>query len=602
MCRVRPFLLVAAAVAGLRPGVGVGATVEDVAVMARSGAAELAAYLVDHNQPALAQDPAEWLRWEQARLELYHARGAWGALTDRVERLPAEIPVDFRFWAKRLQVEAFVAQEQGGEARNLLRQLIWYTGIHQPKADQLSDWRRLVIRSYLADGLVDDARLALLRYRQDYGAGRDEWRLLQAQVMLRAGAPGEVPGLLEPVGGVEARILVLLAQLRNGDQRAPVVADAARHLTEDGTLTPAHRIQAWALAAEAAKVTQDAVGRAQALEHALMQPGAVAELAGVLPVDADALWDAYLDYGQAAGNAEQLLVGQDQAWFDKAGEFTQRYPLRARAMYVVVALHGLAAETRAQAHLYLAQSLAAIEGGQRLLRRLYLEARRFARLDGVPEPIRHRLVDLALAESEVGLAARLMRGLTPPPAALERVEWQLRGARVSILAGEPEAGVRQLETLLSESPQLEMAVFDRLLQVIFDLQTIGYHDEALQLFAALSRQALDDQRRRELLFWMADSYREQRRHELAAHHYLQSAGLVDPFSMDPWAQTARYQAARELRQARLFADARRLFQGLLNATRDPSRRAVLQRELHQLQLEEQAPPSSGTAAVTTARP
>jgi len=563
-------------------------TLEEVAGIARAGAAELASFIVERNQPSMAEQPLEWLRWEKARLELFQARGAWQALTDEVGRLPTDVPLPFRQWAMRLQVEALLEQGRGEEARILLRRLIWQVASAAPTAEQLTDWRRLVIRSYLVDGRIQDAQVAMVRYRHDYGDGNDEWRLLQAQVMLRGDAPSEVAGLLEKVQGIDARILLFLAQLRSGDQRAASIAHEARKLTETDRLTPSQRVQLWALAAEAALVAKDAVGRAQALEHALLQPGAVTQMAGILPISADDLWDAYLAYGQAAGNHEQLLVGQDQAWFDKAGEFAKRYPLRARAMYVVVALNGLDAQTRSLAHLQLAQSLTAIEGGEMLLRRLYLDSKRFASLEGVPEPIRHRLVDLALAGSEVGLAARLMRGLATPPAGLERVEWQMRRARVAILAGEPESGVQLMRDLLEEASQFEIAVLDRLLQVIFDLQTIGRHSDALLLFEAMARHSLDDQRRRELLFWMADSYRELGEHEMAAFHYLQSATLVDPFSMDRWAQTARYQAARELAAAQLYADARRLFQGLLNATRDAGRRAVLQREIQQLQLREQS--------------
>ncbi len=587
---------VCVAVAALSPALAGSVTLDEVVATARGGAPQLASFLVERNQPAWAENPLEWLGWEKVRLELYQSQHDWKALEASVAALPANLPAPFRQWAEGLQVRALLEQGKGERARALLQRAIW--GATEPEAEQLADWRRLVIRSYLVEGQVDDAQIAMLRYRQDYGDGSDEWRLLQAQVMLRAGAKGEVPGLLEKVQGADARILVLLAHLRIGDQRAAAVAHEARQITHQESLTPSQRIQAWALAAEAAAVAKDAPGRAQALEQALSQPGAVSQLAGVLPLDADDLWDAYLSYGQAAGNHEQLLVGQDQAWFDKAGEFAQRYPLRARAMYTVVALHGLDEQTRSLAHLQLAQSLTSTEGGELLMRRLYLESQRFAQLDGVPEPIRHRLVDLALAASEVGLAARLMRGLTSPPAGLERIEWQMRRARVAILAGEPEVGVQLMNTLLDETPQLETAALDRLLQVVFDLQTIGRHDDALRLFEALARRPLDDQRRRELLFWMADSYRETGRHELAAYHYLRSATLVDPFSMDRWAQTARYQGARELARGGLFADARRLFQGLLNSTRDSSRRAVLQRELQQLQLKEQA---SATQTATAAQ-
>ena len=63
-----------------------------------------------------------------------------------------------------------------------------------------------------------------------------------------------------------------------------------------------------------------------------------------------------------------------------------------------------------------------------------------------------------------------------------------------------------------------------------------------------------------------------------------SAMVVDAKAQDPWAQTARYQAAESLAKAGLQNDARDLFQQLLDTTKDPSRRAVLNREIQRLWL------------------
>ena len=56
--------------------------------------------------------------------------------------------------------------------------------------------------------------------------------------------------------------------------------------------------------------------------------------------------------------------------------------------------------------------------------------------------------------------------------------------------------------------------------------------------------------------------------------------------MDPWAQTARYQAAEALAHAGLTDDARRLYAGLLEMARDPERRAVLRRAMQRLWLDQ----------------
>jgi tetratricopeptide (TPR) repeat protein len=87
-----------------------------------------------------------------------------------------------------------------------------------------------------------------------------------------------------------------------------------------------------------------------------------------------------------------------------------------------------------------------------------------------------------------------------------------------------------------------------------------------------------------MLYWTADSYKAVGDYAKAAELYLRSAMLPGPFTMDPWAQTARYQAAQMLAQAGYIEDARNLYNGLLSATRDPAQQAVLNHDLQQLLL------------------
>ena len=86
------------------------------------------------------------------------------------------------------------------------------------------------------------------------------------------------------------------------------------------------------------------------------------------------------------------------------------------------------------------------------------------------------------------------------------------------------------------------------------------------------------------MFWMADSLAAQGRHVEAARLYLKSAMLPDPHAMDPWAQTARYQAAEALAEAGLRDDARFVYEALLAVTAEPDRQAVLRRSIQQLWL------------------
>ena len=64
--------------------------------------------------------------------------------------------------------------------------------------------------------------------------------------------------------------------------------------------------------------------------------------------------------------------------------------------------------------------------------------------------------------------------------------------------------------------------------------------------------------------------------------------LPAPDSMDPWAQTARFNAAESLQLAGLVDDARRIYQALLRVTEDPARRSVLSHKIQQLWLNQAA--------------
>jgi hypothetical protein len=66
--------------------------------------------------------------------------------------------------------------------------------------------------------------------------------------------------------------------------------------------------------------------------------------------------------------------------------------------------------------------------------------------------------------------------------------------------------------------------------------------------------------------------------------YLQSAMLPAPDSMDPWAQTARFNAAGSLQESGLVDDARRIYEELLSVTEDATRRSVLNHKVQQLWL------------------
>lgn len=558
------------------------AVLKQLVEVARSGAPELALARMDRLQPAPETDLVGWMSWERERIAILEAKGDSARVLARLAALPVAVPDDFSRWALGQRAAAEIDSGDPEAARATLRELLWHR-IDGLPLEATARWRRMLVHTYLQQDLLDDARLALVRYRADFGDGNPEWRWLAARVQLRTGHPQTALTLVsEETGGI-GKVLQLLARLRIGVDPAAVIERQALGLADTET---ADEVKGLALGVAALAAAEDRrpVDEVRHLEKALTFPFDVEIGARLLGLDADRLWRAYLALGQAWGNQEQRLLGRDEDWYFPATEALEKDPLRARVLFAVLAEYGSAPQRRDLAHEYLVSSLAELPGGERLIQRLYLQSKRFNDPAKLPRVIRYRLIDQALERGELETASRLMAGLQAPPRGTARFEWDLRRARVALFTGETEAGVQLLEQLLAGDELAQPGRVDRLLQVIFDLQTLQQHQRALALFDALLARSLELKQRRELLFWKADSYQALAQYDEAAWYYLKSATLNDPQAMDPWAQTARYRAAQALAKAGFIEDARRIYQSLLRATRDSGRRAVLRGELQRLRL------------------
>lgn len=560
-------------------------TLAEVTELADSGAAQLALRVLDRGQPKAAEAAAEWQRWERLRVRVLETLEDWEAIARRLAEPPADAPAGFRRWAREKRARALLALERPRAARAELARLIWTEDGGTPASEDLARWRRLVVRAYQAGGRHGDAYAALLRYRQDYGSGDGEQALLQAQVLLANGLPVDAASVLEAVDGPRAEALRQLARVRADGTEAHRVLPVVRELAENAGLDARGHRLAWAAMAEAAARAGEPAARVVALERLMGTTGAAGESALFEAGPAD-LWRAYLEYARAVGNRAQLLLGEDAAWFGLAEEAAERQqPVRRRAVLALLARQAGTPADRHKAGDALAADLLERPWGLETAERLFLEAPAEHRPGAAPDALLRALVDRAIARGDLARASRLQARVAEPPEGSDRVRAALRRAKVFILGGRPAEGIDTLQRLLREGPGLGPDPRDRLLQLVFDLQTLGEHDAALRLFEALLSREERAEVRRELYYWMADSRSALDEHQGAARLYLRSAMLPGPETMDPWAQSARYQASKSLTEAGLLDDAAALLRRLLEATEEPGRRAVIRRDLQQLNLE-----------------
>jgi hypothetical protein len=545
-----------------------------------AGAPELTMKMLDQAQPKVDEDLYEWILWEQERLAILAQWKQWNQLLIRIEGLPGDIPNQFKQQAVTYQVKAYLALGQTVTARQILRQQLWQTTASE--ASDYATWRRQIIESYIEDGRIEDARVAMLRFDQDFDSTDLAWLLLRARVLIESGRYEQAILILHGQEAWQARLMSVLASFKLKQIDKAELWAQVKNRDESAAVEAEERASLWALGYFAAR-QMSPVDRVIALE-ALFRSRIQSPLQ-LFQLPVDLLWQAYLEYAELVGNRSELLLGADDKWLELATATSKATPVKSRSLFAMLMLKSADGEVANRAATGYMGTFAEIDEAERhLLQNLFNNNMTISSARDIPPEIRYQLVDLALRSVDIEEATRLMSGLNTVPAGTSRFDWQLRQSRVLILGGRYDEGNQVLQNLIAEYREANPEATDRILQVLFDLQTVNLYAESIAHFNQLLLLELEPKQRREILYWIADSYRGLEKFELAALLYLQSAMLPAADSMDPWAQTARFNAAESLQESGLVDDARRIYEELLSITEDAARRSVLNHKIQQLWL------------------
>jgi tetratricopeptide (TPR) repeat protein len=554
-----------------------------------AGAPGLTLKMLDQAQPTVDQDLYEWILWEQERFSILSQWQQWDELLIRIEGLPIDIPEQFKSQAATYKARAYLEQGQTIAARQVLRELLWQHAAGENQDYEI--WRQLIIISYLKDQRIEDARIAMLRFDQDFDSQNLDWLLLRARVLIDSDRYEQAIQILQGLDAWQAKATTLYArfQLKQIDQ-----AELWRIVNKTGQskkVSPQERATFWALGYFASH-RMSPVDSVVALES-LFRSGVESPLE-LFQIPVDLLWQAYLEYAELVGNRSELLFGEDEKWLELADNASEVTPVKSRSLYAMLILKAVDTQVSNRAASGYMQTFAEIDEAERhLLENLFNRSETFSSARKIPSGIRYQLVDLALKSADIEEATRLMSGLTTIPEGASQLDWQLRQSRVLILGGRYQEGNQVLQNLIADYQQPQVDQTDRILQVLFDLQTVDLHQQAIAHFNQLLKLEIELKQRREILFWIADSYRGLEKYDQAALLYLQSAMLPAPDAMDPWGQTARFNAAESLQLAGLTDDARRIYSELLEIADDAARRSVLSHKIQQLWLNQRAIDSNG---------
>lgn len=563
-------------------------SIEQLEELTQIGLSGLALRMIEQQQKVYPEFSPDWYAFEFKRIQTLSSLEQWQDIIDRVDMLLKKAAPDRQItpriagWFKTQRAMALLKLGHAQQALNETRTLLWQ-GKGEDR-DTTAFWRRLIIRAYLKLDNADDAHKALLKYRQDYGDYKTDWKLLQAQALLRAGRPAEVIDLLADEESHTAKTLRLLAAIRSRPENAAVYIKEIKAQLADASLTQPQQRAYFYVLYQAYLTRKDAVAAAETAEQLLALSRAHAVLGEDFTVSANDLWDLYEQIGERSGNQSKLLKGDDTAWYKRAGEIQQKQPVAARGMYTVIAFTTQDEAKRQLAHKEIVDSLSLTDGGLEVINQLYMQSTRAGSPDDLPADVRYRLVDHALSVADISLAATMMASLPQPPEGEGYFDWQIRKARVLILEGKYEQGEAVLKTSLQNINELNTDMVDRYLQVVFDLQTVRRHEQALELFDLLPIEAMDDKLRREIYYWKAESCYELERYDQAAMLYMKSAKAGDETMSDLWAQSARFKASDALLKAKLYDDAEYAYSELLRITASDARKRLIRQKLQHIQL------------------
>lgn len=574
---------------------------------AQTGALRLALLSLEQQQPSYEENKKTWLIWERERISLLNLTKQYSVLVKRLNTLPEDIPLPFLYWAKTQQASAYLKIKKYSKARYSLSQIIWKDKKQNSEFNNkwLPQWRRIIIHSYLNQGLLKDAHISITRFRQDYGQGDINDTILYARVLIMNNLADEARNVLsEHTSNPEAGMLHLLARLRKNSRSPRKILQAGLRQMQGEWVKPELKIYLWSIVAEAAQRSEDKISGIKAMEFILADNHKGLLPIGLFSLTVDDLWTTYIDNAILIANKAQYLMGDDPVWLKAAQDFDKTQPINARSLYAFLILRGQDKKIKEQAVRLFLKSLSLTDKGYELVNQLFLNSRRFKSKKLIPIVARHFMVDDAINKANIRLASELMSSIKTSPQGADKFMWSLRRARVLVMGGNTKESSIALIEILATYQKISIEDIDKLIQVVFDLQTVKAYQHAYDVFEVIVKHINDIKRQREIYYWMADSRKSQKQFVEAANLYLKSAMLTDvnvtdssldsnfdanfdaslDASLDPWGQTARYQAASNLAKAGLIDDARALYMHLLKVTKDESRIKLLKHELQQLWL------------------
>ncbi|MCY4148709.1 MAG: hypothetical protein OXF73_05070 [Gammaproteobacteria bacterium] len=538
--------------------------------------------LENRSPPVLPSD--EWLAWERQIWSLYAYRNKWQDLYERAVQVPPSFPESIRNEALDQAAKALVEQARGAEARRLLIRRMVSTQLPVPVIREI---RKLIISSYVVDGLLSEAALSMTNYEREFRDSDEDWLIQRAEIFLKLGKPADAVNILAPSSSPRAKLLGLYARLAHqsvtpaqGSQRL----DSILSRDEDGKLRPGlTEMEAAAVAAYLGRLIGGHEYVMRLEQYLIVKNEFGTSTDGAFPVFyLSDLIRAYEDYAIQFIGVHGLLENDFPSIYRHLLSLPDNETLQQKALsaFLLNRVENPVQRTRL-CDLFVASLN--LSGSIELMASLFGTGTPLGELSLGGEAVL-LLSNMMIEQGRIQLAVQAIDSMSER-AFINVVpdKWMLQKARVYVVSGRFLASFQQLRQMISGFSEISPEQMDEILTVVFDLQKFRQNEYALELLNLLREKATSRKQDRELTYWIGETYQ-------AMHHYLPSASyflysaMLENSGYDQWGISARYYAARSLESAHLYADAGKLYESILNHTADEARKAELNQKIQELSL------------------
>lgn len=533
---------------------------------------ELGLYLLDDLPPSSAVPETERQR---RRWYLLERGNQTEQLQDELQDVLARAEGDLRLEIGLRLGDLLLRTGHPARARGVFQQLLLE---EVPREGAVQQLRQRIVLSYFDEGRFSDAATFADHLTAESAPDQPSWRLLRALIALSLARPEEAVTLLRDETSIEAKLWRIFARWRDESVSATLGLVAIGQIKVPADSRELVVLRS-AIIAQLAKWPEHARTRAMALESLVQSE---AKLPALLRIDAKTeLLTAYIQIARLTLAQEGISLISLDVVRNYQRSYGPEDALSQRALGVALILQEKAMGIPISSDSWLIRHL--IEAGvPGLLPVFFGDGGIAAEVEEVSAESLMLLVDEALRREDLPAAARLQVRIETPTPGIDLGEWTVRTARIHVLGGNAVLGARQLADWLSGLEGMTPASLDRVMQILFDLQFIGEHRLALDLFEVIAPLVRTASHRRELFYWSAQSYIGLEEYARGAAFFLESARLSGdqyPF----WQQSALYQAAKALESAALYEDAAKVYRGLLGGSSEPKMQAKLRYRLAQIE-------------------